>query len=165
MHTISGCQAFPLLRQASEVISQSQLIQLIWEPAHVSWCSANPPLCNQLAHPTQRALIEVSWPADSFRFLFQSLTFYCLKQKIFIFNRCFDVLCMHLFTLPIIVLFFCVFFTPLPSNCVLNSSSSQFNVGLIYRWQDNSDWLPSRIEGCRLLLDPAAMVGSPEWKV
>lgn len=28
--------------------------------------------------------------------------------------------------------------------------------------EDNFDWLPSRIEGCGLLLDPAAMVGSPE---
>lgn len=133
MHTISGCQAFPLLRQDSEVISQSQLIQMIREPAHVCWCSANTPLCNQLGHPTQSALIEVSWPADSFHFL--CLTFYCLKQKIFICNKCFDVLCMHLFTVPIIVLRFCVFLTPLPSYCVLNSSSSQFNVGLIYRWQ------------------------------
>lgn len=31
--------------------------------------------------------------------------------------------------------------------------------------EDNSDWVPSHIEGCELLFVPAAMVGSPEWKV
>lgn len=166
MHTIHGCQAFPPLCQASEVISQSQLIQLIWEPAHVSWCSANTLLCNQLAPPTQSALIAVSWPADSFHFLNHYLTSYCLKQKIFTFNRCFDILCMYLFSVPIIVLFICGFFH---TTAFLVSSKQQFisvrcwvNLNVA---EDNYNWLPSCIEGSGLFLNPAAMVGSPKGNI
>lgn len=114
MHTMSGRRASPPLRRASEVISQSQLIQTIWEAAHISWCSKKKPLLFVIRRQNPRTALWSRCPglqklsASSARV--ELLT---ALNKIFISNYFFD--CYNCFPLWIF-----------PHPCSLNVFKQHF---------------------------------------